>query len=59
MFNVHIQSKLLWCMPVMGTGTGLHWFFCPGHEEKKGGRGQPVQAGTSSLTGVGSRQRVV
>ena len=29
-FNVHIQSKLLQPTPVMGTGTGLHSFLCPG-----------------------------
>ena len=30
MFKVHIQNKLLLRMPVMGTGTGLRRFLCPG-----------------------------
>ena len=49
MFNVHIQSKLLYRKPVMGTGTGLRRFLCPGPEKKKGGRskgGPPALAGT-------------
>ena len=33
-FNVHIQSKLLWCMPVMGTGTSLRRFLCPGQDRQ-------------------------
>ena len=38
MFNVHIQST-----PVMGTGTGLQWFLCPGQEKKRGLGIQAVQ----------------
>ena len=37
-FNVHVQSKLLLRTPVMGTGTDLRRFLCPG-QEKKGGEG--------------------
>ena len=42
-FNVHIQSKLLYRTPVMGTGTKY-----PGQEEKgaKGVRGPPALVGT-------------
>ena len=39
MFNVHIQSKLLWRTPVRGTGTGLRRFLCPGQEKQKVGVG--------------------
>ena len=49
MFNVHIQSKLLQRTPVMGTGTCLHRFLCPGQEKKRGGGskgGPPALAGT-------------
>ena len=35
-FNVHIQSKLLQRTPVMGTGTSLCRFICPGQEKKAG-----------------------
>ena len=35
-FNVHIQNKLLYSMPVMVTGPGLRQFLCPGGN--KGGR---------------------
>ena len=31
-FNVHIQSKLLYRTPVTGTGIGLRRFICPGQE---------------------------
>ena len=32
----------------MGTGTGIHWFFCPGQVKKGGGSkgGPPALAGT-------------
>ena len=56
MFNVHIQSKLLQRMPVMGTGpvplSGT---------VKKGGGSKHwwEQASTSSPTEIDSRQRVV
>ena len=39
-FNVHIQSKLLKCTPVMGTGTGLRRFPLSGKEKKKRGGGE-------------------
>ena len=47
-FNVHIQSKLLYRTPVTGTGTGFHRCLCPGQENKGVGSkgGPPVLAGT-------------
>ena len=48
MFNVHIQSKLLYRTLVTAIGTGLRWFLCPEQEKKKkGGGGEPpTLAGT-------------
>ena len=54
-FNVHIQSKLFWHMPVTGIGTSLRLFLCPGQENKNGGGSKgggskgvpPALAGTS------------
>ena len=43
LFNVHIQSKLLYRTPVTGTGTGLRRFLCPGQGKKGGGsKGGPL-----------------
>ena len=59
-FNVHIQSRLLWRTLVTGTGTDLRR-----DKKKKGGGGNKedrlhwrVQGSTSSPTEVGSRRRV-
>ena len=43
MFNVHIQSKLLQRMPVMGTGTGLR---CSSVRDIGSKGGPPALAGT-------------
>ena len=45
-FNVHIQSKLLWCTPVTGTGTSLCRFHCPGQKKKEGSKGEGVRGTT-------------
>ena len=37
-------------MPVMGTATGLHQFFCP-EQGKKGGEGVGVGGGVTTCTG--------
>ena len=59
---MHIQSKLLKCTPVMGTGRSLRQFLCLGQEKKGGGskgggdhlhwRVQAVQLGSVAGGGV-------
>ena len=50
-FNVHIQSKLLYRTSVTGTGTGLRRFLCPGQEKKKKGGGGGRSKGGTACTG--------
>ena len=53
MFNVHIQSKVLWRTPVTGTGTGLHRFLCPGQGKKgEGSKGEGSKGGPPVLAGT-------
>ena len=49
-FNVHIHSKLLWCTPVTGTGTGLRWFLS--RTGKKGGGGTACTDGYKGVQAV-------
>ena len=47
-FNVHIQSKLLYRTPVTGTDTGLRRFLCP----VQGKKGEGVREGPTALAGT-------